>query len=84
MRVLLHTIDNIPQEVNYNLTSHVLESDHVNPELFHLFHCWKCGKQLFQFSGNVVQSVPGPIFSPLPFIQFCKHCKQRHLINSIL
>lgn len=71
-------------EQNYKLTSTVLESDPENPSMFHLYHCWRCGKQLFQFSGNAVQIVPGPIVTTLPLISLCRVCKQRHLIASIL
>jgi len=40
-------------EQNFPVTSHILESDNLNPDRFNAFHCWRCGKILFQFSGNV-------------------------------
>lgn len=71
-------------EQNLKVTSYVIESDHDNPTMMHLFYCWKCGKSLFQFSGDVVMSMPGPIFTPVPIVIKCRNCDQRHLINSIM
>lgn len=75
-------IEGIEQDLK--LTSHILESDPFNPSMFLMFHCWKCGKSLFQFSGNVIMTVPGETPTTLPIIYMCRTCKQRHLINSIL
>ena len=69
-----------------SVTAHTLESNHNFPDLFSMFHCWKCGKEMFRFSGTVISSVPGQpeyMYGP-PIILLCRVCKQNHLINSIL
>ena len=72
------------ERTNMEVTSHILESDPDHPHTFHLFHCWKCGQGLFQFSGSIIMSQPGQTFTRLPIVFMCRKCKQRHLINSII
>lgn len=72
------------KEHNVNVTSHVLESDPLNPSIFHVWHCWKCGNKLMQFNGTEIMEVPGPVHSAFPIIILCRICKHRHLFHSIL
>ena len=66
------------------VTSIILESDSLNPDMFLMFFCPKCSHALFQYSGTIVMIVPGGTRTPLPFIKECKTCKTRYLINSIV
>lgn len=75
-------IQGIP--TNLKVTSAVLESDPENPEIFILYHCWRCGNRLLQFSGNVLMLLPGAVPATVPIVLLCKVCKTRHLINSIM
>lgn len=78
---IMLTIQNgIP--VDLALTSVILEANTEND--FNLFHCWRCGYKLFQFSGNALMIVPGETLTALPIIQRCHRCAQRFLLNSIL
>ena len=79
MKVLIGGMDE-----NLKVTSHILESDPLEPDMFHLFHCWACGKPLMQFGGEEVMSVPGGVKSYLPIIVMCRNCKRRHLFSSIV
>lgn len=71
-------------EQNIKVTSLILEQNHLNPEIMKMFHCSDCGKALFQYNANLVMMLPGGTFSSIPIINFCKICKKRYLLNSIL
>ena len=66
------------------VTSIILESDPLHPDMFTLFYCPKCGDTLFQYSGTVVMIVPGETKTKLPIIRQCRKCKTKYLINSIV
>ena len=73
----------------FNVTSVVLEHNPELDNIFLMYHCWRCGEKIAQFSATVTMMVPGalpasPIFSPVPIIELCRRCKQRHLLNSIV
>lgn len=79
MKILVHDVFQ-----QFPVTAHILESDPTNPDMYAPFHCWKCGKLLFQFNGTCILSQPGPISSGVPVIHFCRNCKHRHLVSSII
>lgn len=76
------------QQLNYKVTSHILERDLDNPNMYKMFHCFNCGDKVMQYSGDCIMSVPGPtpeiIPTFVPMMVLCRRCKVRHLFNSII
>lgn len=72
------------EKIDIPVTSIILESDPLHPEMFALFFCPKCGDNLFQYSGTVIMIVPGGTHAKLPLIKQCRKCKTKYLINSIV
>jgi len=66
------------------ITSLILERDSLQPDMLKKFHCSDCGKFLFQYIGSLVMIVPGATQAIVPILTFCKDCKKRFLINSII
>jgi uncharacterized protein with PIN domain len=71
------------KEQNLKVTSVILEPNLEDPNRLKMFHCPDCTEKLVQYMGNVAMILPGPTYSPLPVIAFCRKCSIRYLFNLI-
>lgn len=72
------------KETNLKVTSLILESDPLNPDMMSIFHCLICGQKGFQYSASIIMVIPGGTKVNVPIIHQCDRCKHRYLINSLM
>ncbi len=77
------------KEQTLNVTTHILQSDSLNPLAFKLFHCYVCGTGLMKSNQREIWTQPD--FGRQEFIRLtppviieCRRCKENHLFASII